>query len=119
MKIYLSHSKNQDFLNELYNPIINSKLTEKNEFIFPHDKVWEDVDTKEIIRQSDVLLVEVSYPAFGVGIEIGRAEAAKLRIIAIKKTSKKLNSSVSKITNEIVSYTDEKDLIKQLEKILL
>ena len=36
MKIYIGHSNDFNFKEELYMPIINSKLNEENQFIFPH-----------------------------------------------------------------------------------
>ena len=82
MKIYIGHSNDFDFKEELYNPIINSKLNDKIDFIFPHltSKTFNSID---IIEKADLFIAEVSRPSLGLGIEIGRAEMNNKKILCI------------------------------------
>lgn len=116
MKIYISHSNKFNYFDELYIPLLNSKIKEENELIFPHSKELENVDTKEILASCDVLIAEISNPAIGVGIEIGRAEACNLKIICLLKNGVKCNSSVKRVADNIIKYNNIQEMINKLEK---
>ena len=117
MKIYVGHSTDYDFMNELYKPIMNSKLNTKVEFIFPHlnDEV---VNSSEIIEQSDLFIAEVSRPSLGLGIEIGRAEMKNKKILCIYNENSKISSSLKYVNVDILGYTDKEDMISQIEKYI-
>ena len=49
MKIYISHSSSYDYINEIYNPIIKSDLSNTNDFFLPHKDKNKIVNTKDNI----------------------------------------------------------------------
>lgn len=115
MKIYISHSKNSNFLEELYKPLRESDLASKHEFIFPHsDSTF--INSKDIFssRGCDMVIAEVSTPATGVGIELGWANAFNVPIICVHKTGSKISGSLSVVAKEILEYSDSADLIAKL-----
>lgn len=117
MKIYIGHSNDFNFKEELYMPIINSKLNEKVEFIFPHltDKTF---NSKEIIEQSDLFIAEVSRPSLGLGIEIGRAEMKNKKILCICNQKFKVPSSLEYVNVDILEYRDKEDMIYKIEEYI-
>lgn len=117
MKIYVAHSREYDYKNELYKPILESKLYKKIEFILPHllDKIF---NSKEVINDSDLFIAEVSYPAIGLGIEIGRAEAANKKILFIHKDTAKVTSSLKYIKADTLIYSNDKDLIDKIDRYI-
>ena len=117
MKIYVGHSKDYDFLNELYLPIINSQLGKQQEFIFPH-LTEREFNSQEVIEQSDLFIAEVSIPTLGLGIEIGRAEMKNKKILCIYNEKYKLSSSLKFVNVDIISYNDKMDMINKIEKYI-
>lgn len=118
MKIFVSHSSNFDFKNELYRPLRESDLSKKHEFFFPHDT---DIifNTKEAIQNVyDMVLAEVSFPSTGMGIEMGWANDAKKKILCIYKKGSKYSSSLNEVSENFMEYTDNKDLIDKLKSNL-
>jgi nucleoside 2-deoxyribosyltransferase len=117
MKIYLSHAKKLDFINELYEPIKRSDLANKHQFIFPHEdnKV---INCEEIFRNKevDLILAEVSIPATGQGIELGYAEILEIPIICIHKKGSEVAGSLKWITNKFIEYENSSDLVEKLKK---
>ncbi len=72
MKIYIAHSRNFDFQNELYKPIRQSPLNNEHSFVLPHENSDEPFNSKEYLEdKADLLIAEVSDPATGLGIELG------------------------------------------------
>lgn len=94
---------------------IGSKnLTEKGENslsdveIFTRDMDW--------VKESDVIVAEVSTPSLGVGYELGQAEAMNKKIICLyrEQEGKKLSAMVS--GNDYVKICEYKNL-EDIQKI--
>lgn len=115
--IYISHSSNMDYEKELYEPLLKSNISKKFKLILPHSIEYKDIDTKNILINSNYLVAEVSYPGTGIGLELGRAECHNIPIICFIKKGKKCSSSVKR-NFKIIEYNEEKDLVNKLEKIL-
>ncbi len=116
MKIYVSHSSSYDFRKELYEPLKNSDIWSQHEFFLPHE--GKPVNTWEVIRNSDIVLAEVSYPSTGQGIELGWASCYGKRIIAIHKQGKMGSSSIKFIAAAIIEYSNPAEMISKIEAML-
>ena len=114
MKIYIGHSNDWDYKNKLYKPILNSKLSEKHEIIFPHINN-ESFNTKEVIKTSDLFIAEVSRPSLGLGIEIGRAEQIGKRILCIYEEGQKCPSSLKYVNVTVIPYKGAIDMVNKIE----
>ena len=118
MKIFVSHSTKYDFENELYAPLRQSDLNKTNEIILPHEN-GQDVLTKDIIKDCNLVVAEVSYPSTGQGIELGWADVFKIPIVCIYKEGSEPSRSLRKITNDFIVYKDSNDMILKLSKYIL
>ena len=117
MKIFVAHSSNFDFKNELYIPLRKSELNKKHIIFLPQENGKETIP-KEMIKNTDVIIAEVSYASTGQGIELGWADIFKIPIICIYKEGSKYSSSLNKLTNKFIVYKDSDDLIKKLSSFL-
>lgn len=117
MKVFIAHSSNYDFRNELYLPIRQSELNKQHDFFLPQEKGPEPV-TIDIIKNSNVLVAEVSYPSTGQGIELGWAYVYKVPIVYLCKKGNKVSNSIYKLSSLLMEYTDSKDMIEKLSKQL-
>ena len=118
MKVFVAHSSSYDFKNELYIPIRQSSLNNQCEFFLPQEKGPEPV-TIDIIKNSDILVAEVSYPSTGQGIELGWAYVYKIPIIYLRKQGSTVSNSIFKLSSTIIDYTDSHDMIEKLSKVLI
>lgn len=118
MKIYISHSSNYDYINEIYKPIIESNISKNNNFFFPHENKDKVINTKEIISSYDLVIAEVSFPSTGQGIELGWANYAQTPILCIHKKGVAISSSLQFITNNIIEYENSKDMIEKIGKFI-
>ena len=116
--LYISHSHNMNYEDELYKPLLDSKIASTYKLILPHSSLYDDVDTKEVLINSDYLIAEVSYSGTGIGLELGRAECNNIPIICIIKKGFKCSSSVKR-NFKVIEYFDSEDMIKKLENIFL
>ena len=114
MTIYVGHSNDFDYINKLYKPLKTSKLLKAHQFFFPHDEVGKEVKTKDIIRDYDLVIAEVSLPSTGLGIELGWAENAETKILCIHEKGAKYSSALKFITNSFIEYENEEGMINKI-----
>ena len=115
MKIYLSHSGDTDYTNQLYAPLKASPAFTPHQVFYPHDPQNAAVNTKEALKDFDVVLAEVSYPSTGQGIEIGRAEVYGVPVVCFYKEGAKPSGSLKFVTQDFIPYSDPIDMLQKLE----
>jgi hypothetical protein len=116
MKIYVGHSKNINYEEELYKPI--RKIDTKHKFIFPHENNNNVKNSRDYYSNFDMFIAEVSMPATGLGIELGFAYDSNIPIFCIYKKNSKISSSLNCITNNFFEYETEEELIKVIRSII-
>ena len=117
MKIYVSHSKEFDFINKLYKPIRESMLNRNHRFFLPHEHTQE-IKTQNIIKGSGLILAEVSHASTDQGIELGWANIFGVPIICAAKQDHRICDSLKHISDKFITYSDPNDLMKQLTSFL-
>ena len=119
MKIYVGHSRKFNFKEELYKPLRESELNNIAEIILPHEKSDESFPSKEILKQVDYMIAEVSYPSDGLGIELVWADSYGKPIIAVYKSGSVPSDSVKALAQNLIEYSSSKDLVTKLKEILI
>jgi hypothetical protein len=117
LKVYVAHSGNFDYKTELYTPLRISSLSSQYHFVLPHESNGF-VNSKEIIKKSDLVMAEVSHPSTGVGIELGWADSYHIPILCFYKQGTKLSGSLKAISSAVVSYSNPTDMLKKIEDFL-
>jgi len=117
VKIYFGHSKDFDFKKELYKPIRESILNNEHEILFPHE-TDEFFNSKDRIKNSDLMIAEVTYPATGLGIELGWAEMLKTPILCVYKKGSKISGSLKVVTKDFIEYENSDDLVEKITKFI-
>jgi hypothetical protein len=118
MKIYLSHSTNFDFKNELYKPL--KEAFSHVDFTFPHENSAEPFNTKELFmsKSCNLVVADISLPSTGQGIELGWANLLNIPIVCIYKKNSKFSKSLKIISKDFIEYQDSNDLIHKLQNYL-
>jgi hypothetical protein len=115
MNIYISHSSGYDYESELYQPIKTFELSATHHFFLPHEPENIDVDAKDQLKQTDILVAEASLPSTGQGIELGQANVAGVPIICFYKVGAKPSRSLRFVTDKIIEYSDIDDMLAKLQ----
>ena len=117
MKIYVAHSSGFDFTTKLYKPIRSSSLNSEHEILLPQEGSVEEI-SRDMIRDSDVLIAEVSMPSLGAGIEMGWADAFGHPIIALYEKGSAPSFSIDNVVTDRIEYDSAEDMIGKLEVAL-
>ncbi len=118
MKIYVGHSTGFGYKKELYEPLRNSALNERVEFVLPHERNDAPYQSKEVLKTVDVFLAEVSLPSTGLGIELGWADDLGVPIIAVYKKGQSISRSITGVAQQVIEYTSADDLISRLVAVI-
>ena len=118
MNIYVGHSNDIDYVNELYIPIRNSVLNTKHFIVLPHEKTSEPFNSKSFFTNCDLVIAEVSAKSTGLGIELGWANLLGIPIVCIYKKGSSYSSSLSVVSNIFLEYESNQELIEKIESSL-
>lgn len=117
MKIFVAHPSTIDFRQELYHPIKRSDLSSEHDFFLPQDS--DAPVTRDLIKNSDAMIVEVSEASTGSGIEMGWANTLHVPILALHKAGTRPSKAVTYVTNDIHEYENTVDLVNKIEEFLI
>lgn len=117
MKIQLWHARDSDFHNDFYIPLKNSSFFSEHEWIFPHDGTAM-YNSRESLKTVDIFIAEVSYPATGLGIEIGFTSLYGKRILCISKKWSKISASLRCLTDDFLEYENNEDMVEKISYFL-
>lgn len=113
MKIYVCHATSFDYKRELYEPLKRSVLGQDHELILPHEtELFKNSQLD--IESSDLVLAEVSYPSTGMGIELGWANAAGVKLLLICRNTATPSRSLDVLGAEMIYYDHAADLVQNI-----
>ncbi len=119
MKIYVAHSGGIDFKKELYEPIRQSSLNNQHTFVLPHETSDEPFNSKDYLKnEADFIIAEISKPHTGLGIELGWADNYEVPIIYIYRKGSKVSGSLKVVSKNFVEYSNSKELISGIKKLI-
>ena len=117
MKIYIAHSRDFDYQNELYLPLKNSDIFKEHEFILPHDGD-NYKHSRDFYKNIDLVIAEVSFPSTGLGIELGFLYDDNKPIYCIHRSDKKISSSISVVASNINVYSNLDEMTEIVKKLI-
>ena len=117
MKIFIAHSSSFDFKTKLYQPLRDSALNTEHEILLPQEGEVEEI-TRDMIKDSDVLIAEVSTPSLGAGIEMGWADAFHHPVIAIFEKGTTPSFSIDNVVTARIEYDGPEDMIQKIATAL-
>lgn len=118
MNIYIGHSKDINYIEEIYKPIREYGKDSNHNFILPHEKDSHANNSREFYNSLDLFIAEVSMPATGLGIELGWAYDAGVPIFCIYKKGNKVSNSLRTVTDKFYEYETKDELMDILNLII-
>lgn len=116
MRLYLAYPRTFALATELENFLKNSNFGV--EIIFPHEKHKQMMTPKDLLRDSDMMVAEVSDPALGVGIEMGFASAFDVPVYCFFRKGVVPSPSLPLVADEVMMYANKEELFHRLRLII-
>ncbi len=113
MKLYVCHSCGLDYETELYKPL--RKSFKEHELFLPHEGNNSKINTLDIIKNSDLIIAEVSLPSTGQGIELGRAEVFGKKILCIFKKGSSYSGAINFVSKDFIEYNNKDDMVEKIQ----
>ncbi len=118
MTIYVAHASAFDYQNELYKPLRESQLSKEHTIVLPHEHSTEEFDSKNFLKECDVVLAEVSYQSKGREIELSWAVDYGVPIICFFKKGIKVSELLKDISNTFIEYESSQEMLSKLTMLL-
>lgn len=119
MKVYVAHSKDNNYVAELYKPIRNHINKEGVKIVLPHEHNEKPYNSKQFLKECSLVIAEVSSASTGLGIELGWASFMNIPIVCIHKAEANISNSLKVITNKFYKYANEEELVSILSNVIL
>ena len=116
MKIYIGHSSNLEYEEELYEPLKNSVLEKVHRMIFPHESTEFSNSKKFLKNDCDLFIAEVSRASTGLGIELGWADQFDVPIICVCYKDAQPSEALKTVTGSIIRYKNKNELVEKLDR---
>lgn len=110
MIIYIGHSKDINYIEELYKPIKELATEPDTTFILAHEISANSSNSRDFYTTIDLFIAEVSKPSTGLGIELGWAYDSQVPIVCISKKGSKIAGSLKSVTDSFFEYGTSEDL---------
>ena len=118
MTIYLVHAKAFNYQKILYEPIMHSLLWQKHNWILPYLNCSKAKHSKQIIKNADLIIAEVSKSSTGMGIELGWTEMFGKPVLCLYQKNSKPSRSLYQITKNFIAYKNSEEMLKKLEDFI-
>ena len=118
MKIYFAHPQTINY-QELYETFKQDSFFNSHELILPHDDKNHQNHTHDFYKTINLMIVEVSKPSTGLGIELGWAFDDNVPIYCFYKNGTTPSDSIRATTNHLSPYQNPSDLCTQIKNIEL
>jgi len=115
MNIYIAHSTQFDYKNDLYVPIRQSKANKKHKILLPYETNYSPLNIKDFFNICDLVIAEITLPVLEVGIELGWADTKGIPIKCIYRSETPISEVFNALTSEFIEYINfDKKLINYL-----
>ncbi len=118
MKIYIAHSKDIDYKEELYKPILEDEVLNKYEIILPHLIIDKKNNPREFYHTIDIMIAECTKTSTGAGIELGWVYDDNKPIYVIYRKGTKISNSLKVVTNNFYEYSTTNEMLKIIKDII-
>lgn len=116
LNIYIMHSDEVDYKNNIYKPLLKLGLMKDYFLILPMSENFKSTYIKELLNKSDVVICDLSKCNIFLSFEIKNAVKLNKKIYYLISSSDK---KIKKYKNiDLISYSDSGDYANKVKSIL-
>lgn len=117
--IYAVHSNKLNYKEEFYKPLLLSKICEENNLILPLTDKYKNMYAKDLVENSDIVIVNLTNATFSVLVETKWAIKMNKKILFLIKEKGKCNillNKYKKLSKVYLNTEEQQNIIEEFIK---
>ena len=118
LNIYFMHSNKFDYENLIYKKVLSSSVCLSQNFILPYSDNNKTKYAKDLIKNADLVIVDLYKPSFGLSLELRWLSKIKDKKVLFLSQDNMIPKKYQKIVTDFTKYDENNTYIKLIEDFI-
>ena len=118
LNIYFMHSNKFDYENLIYKKVLSSSVCLSQNFILPYSNNNKTKYAKDLIKNADLVIVDLYKPSFGLSLELKWLSKIKDKKVLFLSQDNMIPKKYQKIVTDLTKYDENNTYIKLIEDFI-
>lgn len=118
LNIYFMHSNKFDYENLIYKKVLSSSVCLMQNVILPYSDNNKTKYAKDLIKNADLVIVDLYKPSFGLSLELRWLSKIKDKKILFLSQDNMIPKKYQKIVTDLTKYDENNTYIKLIEDFI-
>lgn len=118
LNIYFMHSNKFDYENLIYKKVLSSSVCLMQNVILPYSDNNKTKYAKDLIKNADLVIVDLYKPSFGLSLELKWLSKIKDKKILFLSQDNMIPKKYQKIVTNLTKYDENNTYIKLIEDFI-
>ena len=118
LNIYFMHSNKFDYENLIYKKVLSSNVCLMQNVILPYSDNNKTKYAKDLIKNADLVIVDLYKPSFGLSLELRWLSKIKDKKVLFLSQDNMIPKKYQKIVTDLTKYDENNTYIKLIEDFI-
>lgn len=118
LNIYFMHSNKFDYENLIYKKVLSSSVCLMQNVILPYSDNNKTKYAKDLIKNADLVIVDLYRPSFGLSLELRWLSKIKDKKVLFLSQDNMIPKKYQKIVTDLTKYDENNTYIKLIEDFI-
>ena len=118
LNIYFMHSNKFDYENLIYKKVLSSSVCLSQNFILPYSDNNKTKYAKDLIKNADLVIVDLYKPSFGLSLELRWLSKIKDKKVLFLSQDNMIPKKYQKLVTNLTKYDENNTYIKLIEDFI-
>ena len=118
LNIYFMHSNKFDYENLIYKKVLSSSVCLMQNVILPYSDNNKTKYAKDLIKNADLVIVDLYKPSFGLSLELRWLSKIKDKKVLFLSQDNMIPKKYQKIVTDLTKYDENNTYIKLIEDFI-
>ena len=118
LNIYFMHSNKFDYENLIYKKVLSSSVCLSQNFILPYSNNNKTKYAKDLIKNADLVIVDLYKPSFGLSLELRWLSKIKDKKVLFLSQDNMIPKKYQKFVTDLTKYDENNTYIKLIEDFI-
>lgn len=118
LNIYFMHSNKFDYENLIYKKVLSSSVCLSQNFILPYSDNNKTKYAKDLIKNADLVIVDLYKPSFGLSLELRWLSKIKDKKVLFLSQDNMIPKKYQKLVTNLIKYDENNTYIKLIEDFI-